>query len=231
MTAPLTAEQLAGLQRHDTCTVSNAIETFNVRLRNEGFCDSSIRCLTGCGAPLVGYAVTLRIRCADPSKDGHPYVDRTEWWSCLNDMPGPRIVVIEDMDVHPGTGSFIGEVHAAILAALGCAGAITNGAVRDLPALTKAGFHTFAGSVAVSHAYSHIIEFGKPVEIGGLAIQPGDLLHADEHGVLTIPHAIAAQIPTAADAIVARERKVLDLCRQGNVTVADLRDAVKGIFH
>ena len=231
MTAPLTAEQLAGLQRHDTCTVSNAIETFDARMRNEGFADASIRCLTLCSQPMVGYAVTLRIRCADPRKDGHPYVDRTEWWNCLEHMPAPRVVVIEDMDKKPGTGSFIGEVHAAILSALGCVGTITNGAVRDLPALSKAGFHAFAHATAVSHAYSHIVEFGQPVEIGGLTIRTGDLLHADVHGVLSVPLEIAGQVAAAADAIVAREQRVLDLCRSGAFSVEKLRDAVKGIFH
>lgn len=231
MTSPLTAAQLASLRKYDTCTVSNAIESFEVRLRNEGFADSSIRCLTQCCEPMVGYAVTLRIRCADPRKDGHPYIDRTEWWSCLEHMPAPRIVVIQDMDQKPGTGSFIGEVHAAILSALGCVGAITNGAVRDLPALSKAGFHSFAGSTAVSHAYSHIVEFGQPVEIGGLTIRTGDLLHADVHGVLSVPLEIAGRVAEAADAIVAREQRVIDLCRSDAFSVEKLQDAVKGIFH
>ncbi|MDB6140912.1 MAG: hypothetical protein JWO94_3984 [Verrucomicrobiaceae bacterium] len=231
MTAPLTTEQIAGLQRHDTCTVSNAIETFNVRLRNEGFADSSIRCLTLCSTPLVGYAVTLRIRCANPRMDGHPYVDRTEWWGCLEHLPAPRVVVIEDMDAKPGTGSFIGEVHAAILAALGCAGAITNGAVRDLPALTRAGFHAFGSATAVSHAYSHIVEFGQPVEIGGLTIRPGDLLHADCHGVLSVPLEVAGRVAAVADAIVEREQRILGLCRSPGFSIENLRGAVGEVFH
>ena len=231
MSATLTAAELAALQRHDTCTVSNAIETFNVRMRNEGFADSTLRCLTCCASPMVGYAVTLRIKCADPRKDGHPYVDRTEWWACLQDLPGPRIVVIEDMDAKPGTGSFIGEVHAAILTALGCVGVVTNGAVRDLPALTKAGFHAFAHATTVSHAYSHIVEYGKAVTVGGLEVTPGDLLHADCHGVLSIPQAIAPRVASVADAIVERERRVLALCRSDEFSIEKLRVAVKDVFH
>ena len=231
MTATLTAADLAVLQRHDTCTVSNAIETFNVRLRNEGFADSSIRCLTHCSEPIVGYAVTLRIRCADPRKDGHAYIDHTDWWSALKELPSPRIVVIEDLDVHPGTGSFVGEVHAAILKALGCLGVITNGAVRDLPALTKAGFHVFAHSTAVSHAYSHIVDFGRPVTVGGLVVHPGDLLHADCHGVLSVPNDIATRVPAVADAIVEREQRVIDLCRSPEFSIEALRMAVKDVVH
>lgn len=183
---PLTDIQFAALQKLDTCTVANAIETFNVRLRNEGFADRAIRCLSTCSTPLVGYAVTVRIRCSNPPMRGHGYPDRTDWWNSLLKTPSPRVVVIQDMDERPGTGSFLGEVHAGILRALGCAGAITNGTIRDLPAIEKTGFHLFASGLAVSHAYAHIIDFDHPVEIGGLAVKPGDLLHADVHGVLSV---------------------------------------------
>jgi 4-hydroxy-4-methyl-2-oxoglutarate aldolase len=222
---------LAALQRHSTPAVANAIETFGVRLRNEGFADASIRRMLPRSVPLVGHAVTVRIRCSNPPKDQHAYVDRTDWWNHLRTIPEPRVVVIEDVDDRPGTGAFVGEVHANILLALGCAGAITNGAARDLPALESTGFHLFAGSVAVSHAYSHIVDFGLPVEIGGLRIEPGDLLHADVHGVLTVPREIAARVPAVADEIVQRELRVLEYCRSRDFSVAGLRDAVKGVFH
>ncbi len=231
MRTPLTAEQLAGLQRHDTCAVSNAIESFGVRLRNEGYTDSSIRCLTPGPRPLVGYAVTARIRTSNPPKDGHPYIDRTDWWECFQHHAMPRVVVVQDMDERPGTGAFLGGVHAAILRALGCAGVITNGAVRDLPALQKDGFHVFASSLAVSHAFAHIVDFGQPVEIGGLTIHSGDLLHADVHGVLTVPHEIAPLIPAKADDIAVRERQVLDLCKSPDFSLEKLREAVAGVAH
>ena len=228
---PLTAELLAALQRIDTCTVSNAIETFNVRLRNEGFADSSIRCLTPSATPLVGYAVTVRIRCSNPRKDGHAYVDRTDWWTWLQSIPAPRVVVIEDVDERCGLGSFIGEIHAGILLALGCVGAITNGSAGDVPAVAKTPFQVFAGSVAVSHAYSHIIEFGGPVTVGGLEVKPGDLLHADANGVLSVPNKIVADIPAAAARIIEHESKLIALCRSPQFSIETIKDAVKGIFH
>lgn len=230
MTPPLTDSQFAELQKLDTCTVANAIETFDVRLRNEGFADRSIRCLTACSAPLVGYAVTVRIRCSNPPMRGHGYPDRTDWWNALLQTPSPRVVVIQDVDERPGTGSFLGEVHASILQALGCAGAITNGTMRDAPAIEKMGFHLFASGLAVSHAYAHIIDFDHPVEVGGLAVKTGDLMHADVHGVLSVPQEIAADIPAAAAKLIERERKVLDLCRTAAFSPDKLRDAVKGVF-
>ena len=99
-------------------------------------------------------------------------------------------------------------MHVNILRALGCVGAVTNGAVRDLPAAEELGFQLFAGSVSVSHAYVHIVEFGTPVEIGGLKIQSGDLLHGDLHGVQSIPLDIAGKIPPVAAEIVARDQAI-----------------------
>ncbi len=231
MKPAISPEILKALQSLDTCTVANAIETFDVRLRNEGYADSSIRCLTNCGQPVAGHAVTARIRCSSPPITGGSFVDRTDWWDHILTIPGPRIVVIEDVDETPGAGAFIGEVHACILQSLGCVAAVTNGSVRDLPAITASGFKLFANHVSVSHAYVHVVEFGGPVKIGGLEVRPGDLLHADSHGVLSVPHEIAGAIPAKAAEIVERERRVLDLCRSGQVTIERLRDAVQGIFN
>lgn len=231
MKPAISPETLKALQSLDTCTVANAIETFEVRLRNEGFADSTIRCMTPCDAPVAGYAVTARIRCSSPPMAGGQYVDRTDWWSHILTMPGPRIVVIEDVDRKPGTGAFLGEVHACILHSLGCVAAITNGSVRDVPAISASGFKVFANHVSVSHAYAHVVEFGTPVTIGGLEIKPGDLLHADCHGVLSVPHEIAEAIPAKAAELAERERRVLDLCGKGEATIERLRDAVHGIFN
>ena len=231
MKPALAPETLKALQSLDTCTVANAIETFEVRLRNEGYANPGIRCITPCDAPVVGHAVTARIRCSSPPMRGGAYVDRTDWWSHILTIPAPRIVVIEDVDPKPGTGAFLGEVHACILHALGCVAAVTNGSVRDVPAITDSCFKLFASHLSVSHAYVHVVEFGEPVNVGGLEIRPGDLLHADCHGVLSVPLEIADAIPAKAAELTARERKVLDLCAEGNVTVERLRDAVHGIFN
>lgn len=230
MNSPLTPEQLADLKKLDTCMVANAIETFNVRLRNEGFMDSSVRCLTPQPAPMVGYAVTFKVQCSHPPMQGQVYVDRTEWWNWLAKMPKPSILVIQDVDERPGLGAFVGETHSAIFQALGCVGVVTNGAVRDLPAVARRGFHLFAGNVAVSHAYAHKVEFGKPVRVGGLEVNPGDLIHADVHGVLSIPPAIAPEIPLVAERIKAHERRILDACQPADFSIEKLRDTVKGYF-
>jgi 4-hydroxy-4-methyl-2-oxoglutarate aldolase len=226
MNSPLTPEQLEALRRLDACMLANAIETFQERLRNEGFMDPTIRCLFPSLQPMIGYAATVKIRGSAPPTTAGVYPDRTDWWDHIASVPAPRIVVIQDVASRPGMGALVGEVHMNILRALNCAGVVTNGSVRSVPAAERAGFHLFSGSVSVSHAYVHIIEVGKPVEIGGLKIQSGDLLHGDLHGVQSIPLGIAAQIPPIADRISARKRELIALCQSPDFSLEELRATI-----
>ncbi len=223
----LSPDQFEALRRLDTCTVANAIETFGLRLRNEGFVDASVRCLFPRLAHMLGYAVTAQIRCSGPPPEGHAYLDRTDWWYHILSVPPPRVVVIEDVDAKPGTGALLGEVHANILIALECVGAVTNGGVRDLPAVEAAGFQFFARNPVVSHSYVHITQIGGMVEIGGMKVQPGDLIHGDCHGVLSVPNEIAPQIPAIAARLMERDRKLIGLCRASDFDLEKLQRAVK----
>lgn len=223
----LTPDQLEGLQKFDTCSLANAIEKLDVRLRNEGYTGPGLRCMTGEFPTMLGYAVTSRVRSANPPTTGHRYYDRTDWWTKLDTYPSPRIAVIQDIDPTPGSGAVAGEIHSAILRALKCVALVTNGTVRDLPAVRRMGFPLFACHVSVSHAYVHIVDFGGPVEICGLKIQPGDLLCADCHGVLSIPPELAAQLPEVATKLASHERKVIDLCNSPEFSLSRLRTEVQ----
>jgi 4-hydroxy-4-methyl-2-oxoglutarate aldolase len=218
---------LDALRQFDSCFVSNAIETFDVRLRNTGFADGRVRCMFKELPPLVGFAATARLRSGEPPMSGHTYHDRTEWWSSILEIPAPRIVVLQDMDDPPGVGAFLGDVHAAILRALGCVGYVTDGAVRELPRVRSMGFQVFAGNVAVSHAYAHVFDVGARVNIGGLEINPGDLLHGDRHGILTVPKEIAAQVPPTAARLRADEEKVIAFCRSREFSIEGLRRVMR----
>jgi regulator of RNase E activity RraA len=228
MSRQISPETFTALAALDTCVITNAIECFDVRLRNEGFTDASIVCRTPALPPMLGYALTLRVRSSSPSWKGVNYLDRTDWWPHLEVQPAPRVLVIQDMDRRPGTGAFVGEIHAAILQALGAIGAVTNGAVRDLPAVERLGFRLFSSSVAVSHAYAHIVEIGGAAEIGGLRINNGDLLHGDQHGIVQIPFEVADKIPPTAAGIRQRERRILKYCHSPNFTMEGLKELSSG---
>jgi 4-hydroxy-4-methyl-2-oxoglutarate aldolase len=226
---PVSAAALQALRRLDSCAVANAIETFDVRLRNEGFTDGRIRCMFEALPSVVGYAVTARIRCSTPPPVGHAYLDRTDWWTYIQKVPAPRIVVVEDIDERPGLGAFVGEVHANILRAIECEAVVTNGSVRDLPAVRECGLQLFAGSVSPSHAFVHMVDFGQPVSVGGLAVESGALLLGDRHGVVLIPPGLAESLPAKVVDMRAKEREVIEISREKNLSIDRLRAAVKGI--
>ena len=205
----------------DTCTASNAIEQLDVRLRNEGFVAGTVRCRFPRLKPMLGYAVTGRVRSASPPMRGRCYYDRIDFWRYITTLPAPRVLVLEDVD-HQPLGALVGEIHASIALALDCVGCVTNGAVRDLAAVRRLGFHMFSGTISVSHAYAHLIEFGEAVEVGGLKISPGDLMHGDLHGVHTIPIDVAAQIPETARKIICSEDELKQFCRSPKFSLDEL---------
>jgi 4-hydroxy-4-methyl-2-oxoglutarate aldolase len=213
LTKSIASADLEKIRGLDTCSVANAIERLNVRLRNEGFSAGALRCHFPEFPPMLGYAVTGRIRSSSPPMTGRGYYDRMDFWSYVATVQEPRVIVLQDVDQVPGFGAFVGEVHTSIAMALKCVGCVTNGAVRDLPEVRALGFHLFSGSVAVSHAYSHLIDFGEPVEIGGLKIMSGDLIHGDCHGIQCIPLEAASEIPQEAARIQNAERELIEFCR------------------
>jgi 4-hydroxy-4-methyl-2-oxoglutarate aldolase len=225
----LTQEQLECLGQFDTCTIANAIEKFNVRLRNTGFTNADIHCQFPDAPPMVGYAFTARLRAEDPPIAGRTFRDRSDLWNAMLAIRAPRVLVLEDMDNPPGRGAFVGDVHAAILRALGCVGFLTNGAVRDLPSVRASGIQLFSGNLAVSHAYAHIFDVGSKIKIAGLDVRPGDLLHGDRHGVLTIPLEIAAEVPQVAAELQEKEEKVIEFCRSSGFSVTKLGEIIKSI--
>lgn len=225
MNAPLSAEELESLRSLNASTLANAIESFRERPRNEGFTKNSIHCLFPDLPPVIGYAATVKVRGSVPPTAGS-FSDRTDWWDYILSIPKPRLVIVQDMAAEPGVGSLLGAVHVNILRRLGCVGAITNGAVRDLLAAKQLGFQLFSEKISVSHAYIHIIDFGTPVQVGGLEIRSGDLLHGDLHGLQSIPIDIARNVPAVAAEIIAQEQKLISLCQSPDFSLEKLRAAV-----
>ena len=97
----LSAADLEKLSALDTCTVSNAIERLNVRLRNEGFVSGAAHCRFPNLRPMLGYAATGRIRTASPPMTHRCYYDRMDWWNYVASLPEPRVMVLQDVDPSP----------------------------------------------------------------------------------------------------------------------------------
>jgi len=218
----LSLDELEKIRQWPTCAISNAIEIFNVRPWNEGCMSSDVQCVFPSLGTMIGYAVTAVISADSP--DGHR-VSRPDWWEEILKIPEPRVLVIHDVD-NPVSGSFWGEVQANIHKTLGCVGAVTDGAVRDLDEVRELGFHFFSSCVSVTHAYVHLVDVSIPVKVGRVVVKQGDLIMGDKHGVISVPLAIAKHLPEAAKRIERWERNVIDYCRSGTFTLEGLKERV-----
>jgi len=214
---PLDPAILDALKGYDSPTLSNAIETFDLRPRDEGYMSMEIRCMFPDLGPMVGYAATATIRAR-----GRPDNDQTALYQHVREVPGPRVAVVQDLDDPPGHGSLWGEVNATIFRALGSIGCVTDGCVRDLKEAHAMGFHFFARGPGVSHAYVRVESAGQPVTVGGLRVSPGDLIHADQHGVLMIPGEIAGELAAAAERVIAAEQSLLRWVRSSEFDADEL---------
>jgi regulator of RNase E activity RraA len=225
--AALTADDLTALRAFDTPTICNALEAVLPARRGIGYTTKPLVCARPHLPPIVGYARTATIRATHPA-EGDPKAvrqRRLEYYRHVSDGPGPRIVVLEDLDAEPGYGAFWGEVNSNIHKGLGCEGVITNGSIRDLPACAE-GFQLLAGRVGPSHAYVHVVEIALTVTVHGMTVRPGDLVHADQHGAVVIPMDAARRIPDAAAQIARRESHIISASQKPDFTFEKLAKAL-----
>jgi regulator of RNase E activity RraA len=220
----LTPAEAEYLKLWDAPTIANALEREKVRSAAAGFMDHGIRPIFPELGAMVGYAATATIKASEPRKEGDAYVDRFEYYEYIQSIPAPRVMVIHDLDAPRPVGSFWGEVHGNLHRALGCIGVITDGGVRDLPWLRMLRFHCFTPAVLVSHVHVHLVDFGKPVSIGGHTVRSGDLLFGDEHGVIDVPHSHAKRIGKLCHDVYMSERPAIDFYKSADFSIEKLRE-------
>ena len=177
--------------------------------------------------PMVGYARTALIRSALPSglSGAEQRKARLEHYRYVAHGSGPKVVVIQDVDSRIGFGCFWGEVQTAIHKALGCLGLITDGGVRDLDAIAPE-FQVLCGKVTPSHAWVHAIAYGSTVDVFGMVVRSDDLIHADRHGAVVIPHEVARKVAGAAELCARREAPILKVARSRDFSLEALERAM-----
>ena len=209
---------LDSLKKIRTPIIYDTIEKFNIRRSNEGYVDPSVRCMFPSLEPLVGYACTGKVVGESPRAEGETNVPWREVLQYAGQCKRPGVMVVQDLDQPPARGCAWGDVMASIFLALGCVGAITNGGVRDLKEVEHLRFPLFASSAVVGDAYVRYVEIGTPVRVGGQVINPGDLIHADLHGVLVIPKEIPlGDLLERAREFLDSERSIIDYCMSGRI--------------
>ena len=222
----LTAAQLAELAKYDTPTVCNAIELFDVRPRNVGFMNGSVQACFPHLPPMVGYAATATFRSQQPPRKGDAYAGLDAQIERFAELPGPAVVVFQDLDL-PVVAATFGEVMCTTYRAFGAVGLITSGAGRDLDQVAALSFPAFTGGTISAHGYCHFPQIHAPVSVGGITVVPGDLLHGDRNGVTTIPPEIASEVAGVCREVMDAEEIVLAYLRSEGRTPRGFAEARK----
>jgi regulator of RNase E activity RraA len=219
---------LRALAQYDTPTICNTIELFEIRPRNDGYMDSRIRANFPEMPPMAGYAATATMRCAFPKRDGDVYGSLDEQVRRFEELPGPAVVVFQDLD-DPAVAATFGEIMCTTYQAFGAVGLVTSGAARDLEQVRRIGFPTFSNGAICSHGYTHIVDLHRAVRVGSVTVHAGELIHGDANGVTTIPLEIAADVPDAAAEFVAAEAIMLDYLKSPGRTAEGMAEARKAM--
>jgi len=212
------------LRKFDTPTVCNVIELFECRPFTAGYMDSRIQACFPKMPPMVGYASTATFRSAAAPRAGNVYSSLADQVASFAELPGPAVVVFQDLD-NPAAAATFGEVMCSTYRAFGAAGLITSGAGRDLDQVEALDFPCFTNGTICSHGYSHIVQTNVPVHVGGIAVHPGDLLHGDRNGVTTVPAEIASAVAHACAEFMAAEAVVIEYAKAGRANLKSFKEA------
>jgi regulator of RNase E activity RraA len=213
------------LGKFDTPTICNAIEVALGGRFTTGFTRRTLIASRPKLAPIVGYARTLTVRCSVPFDAAGRKQRLLGYYAYLEQEPRPTVAVVQDVDSQPGLGAFWGEVNTTVHWGLGCVGAVTDGSMRDLDMMHPQ-FQCLAATLSPSHAYIQVLEYGQPVDVLGMLVAHGDVVHADYHGAVVIPAAALDKLPAAIDLMARREKVILDAARQPGFSAAKMEQAM-----
>jgi 4-hydroxy-4-methyl-2-oxoglutarate aldolase len=210
------------LKTVDSPTLSNAVETLRLQPREKGFTPLQVRCLFPELGRLCGHAVTAQV---ESITQMHATEERAflELFKAVEDSPKPAVIAFQEIGGYGDYAAHCGEVMATAFTRLGAVGLVTDGGVRDVPEVRALRFHYFARGTVASHAHFKIVRVGVPIQILGLEIAPGDLLHGDENGLLKIPAAALVDIEKAVEQVRARERRLMDFMRGPDFSAEKLK--------
>jgi regulator of RNase E activity RraA len=224
-----TQSQMDFLRSIDTPTVCNLVEIVMPERRGSGYTVKHLHCPFPDLPPMVGYAKTVTFKSRDKVPLGQAtYLQkRLDYLDYVAGAPQPAVMIMHDLDgEHAGFGAFWGEVQSNIHKALGALGVVTDGSIRDIPAIAP-GFQMLAAAIVPSHAYVHAVDFGIDVEVAGMAVRSGDLIHADRHGAIVVPVDAIDAMLAAAGNLTETEARIIAAAKSGGGVEA-IKAALRG---
>jgi regulator of RNase E activity RraA len=202
------------LQSVDTPTVCNAIEVAQGKRGFNDFTRGTMLASDEKGV-IVGYAITAQIAAIEPPTEAVSVIRerRMSYYRAMSESVKPSIAVVEYLDYPNCIGAFWGEVNTTIHKGFGMSGALTNGVMRDLGDMAE-DFPVVAGSIGPSHGFVHVRTVNQPINVFGLNIKSGDLVHADRHGAVVVPIDVIDGLEASILKMQETEKLVLDPARQ-----------------
>jgi len=224
-----TQSQMDFLRSIDTPTVCNLVEIVAPERRGSGYTVKHLHCPFPDLPPMVGYAKTVTFKAKDkvPLGEAGYMQKRLDYLDYVASTPQPAVMIMHDLDgEHAGFGAFWGEVQSNIHKALGALGVVTDGSIRDIPMIAP-GFQMLAAAIVPSHAYVHVVDFGVDIEVAGMAVKSGDLIHADRHGAIVVPVDKIDAMLAAVGKLTETEARIIAAAKSGG-GVAAIKAALKG---
>jgi 4-hydroxy-4-methyl-2-oxoglutarate aldolase len=215
------------LKTIDTPTVCNAIELLDVRPGSENFTSNKIKCLYPDLGPMVGYAVTVQIETVTKMEPRDPQITM-EFYEAIAASLNPVVIVIQEIGGFREFASHSGDVMTTLVKNFGAIGLVTDCNVRDFNEVKALDFHTFAAGVSPSHVYCRIARVGVPVQVHGMTVRTGDIVHGDINGLVQVPTERIEELPEKINEVRKSEQDLIARVSEGGFTLDDLRKILLG---
>jgi len=216
---------LEELREFDTALLANTIGYIDPTAPHEYYLGSSIRSVTPSLGPTVGVAATCELDSSSPG--GAP--DMEPFWRQLEEISQiqePVVWIVKTVGSRPDHECVLGDGMGKALFAAGCVGVVTDGGVRDVNGLANIPFGAHARGVTIHHCALRFRKLDEPVEIGGVTVRPGDVIHANAEGVIRVPSSCLDRLPAKATQMRAFEHDAHRWLRRTDLTIAEKRNCI-----
>jgi len=215
------------LKTIDTPTVCNAIELLDVRPGNEGFTSNAVKCLYPELGPMVGYAVTAQMETVTQMEPRDPKITM-QFYEAIAASPNPVVLVLQEIGGNKEFAAHSGDVMTTLVKNFGAIGLVTDSNVRDFNEVKALNFHTFAAGVSPSHVFCRIAQVGVPVQVHGMTVCTGDIIHGDINGLVRVPTKKIDELPEKIVHVRKTEQDLIARVNNGGFTLEDLRNILFG---
>lgn len=220
---------IEGLREFDTPLLANTIGYIDRTPSHEYYMGGSIQSVTPSIGPTVGVAVTCEMDTSTPG-DTHEFDLYCEQLDQIGRMAEPVVWVVKAVGSRPDHECIVGDGMAKDLTSMGCIGIVTDGGVRDVTGMMTLPFAAYCRGKTIHHCGLRIRSINRPVEVGGITVTPGDVLHANLEGVIKIPSGCLGILADRARQMRVFEYEAHEVLRASNIPAVEKRQKVVALL-